>query len=131
MQYSVVNSPEAVTQAATLGEEMLDKLPPGEFSKEVGWQAFNELRRIGQWAKSTVVGTKLLQKGLGGDPESQRYLHSLLAENYGNIGQHANAAQSLAQVRAIRDDQISHYYHIYRLFHGAAKPAELNGIVQE
>ena len=131
MQYSVVNSPEAVTQAATLGEEMLDKLPPGEFAKEVGWQAFNELRRIGQWAKSTVVGTKLLQKGLGGDPESQRYLHSLLAENYGNIGQHANAAQSLAQVRAIRDDQISHYYHIYRLFHGAAKPAELNGIVQE
>jgi len=102
MQYSVVNSPEAVTQAATLGEEMLDKLPPGEFAKEVGWQAFNELRRIGQWAKSTVVGTKLLQKGLGGDPESQRYLHSLLAENYGNIGQHANAAQSLASTRYSR-----------------------------
>lgn len=113
------------------GEELLDKLPPGEFARQCGILALLEYRRIGQWAKSNVVGTKLLQKGLGGDNESQRQIHMWMAENYGNISQHANAAQSLRAARALRDDQYSHYYLIYRLYHGLAKPAELEPLVNE
>lgn len=116
---------------AQYGEELLDKLPAGEFARECGNLAFWEYRRIGQWAKSNAVGTKLFQKGLAGDNESQRYLHTLMAENFGNISQHANAAQSLRAARAIRDDQIVHYQLIYRLYHALAKPAELEPVVNE
>jgi len=129
--FSAVNSPEAILQAAALGEEMIDRLPAGEFTREVGAQAFYEYRRIGHWAKSSAVGVKLFQKGIAGDAESQRQLHLWMAENHGNIGQQANSAQSLLQARAIRDDQYVHYYAIYRLYHAAAKPNELEPLVNQ
>lgn len=129
--FSSVNSPDAIIEAAALGEQMVDRLPAGEFSRQVGFQAFYEYRRIGQWARSSALGTKLFQKGLGGDAESQRQLHLWMAENHGNIGQQANSAQSLQQARAIRDDQYSHYYLIYRLYHAAAKPNELEPLVNQ
>lgn len=129
--FDLTNQPDPITQAATLGEEMLDKLPPGEFAREVGYQAFLDYRRIAQWAKSAAVGVKLFQKGLGGDPESQRLLHVTQSENYGNLSQHANAAQSMAAARAIRDDQIAHYYQIYRLFYAQAKPNELEPLATQ
>jgi len=129
--YSATNSGEAILQAATLGEEMVDRLPAGEFARQVGAQAFYEYRRIGQWARSSTLGSKLFQKGIAGDPESQRQLHLWMAENHGNIGQQANAAQSLQQARAIRDDQWVHYYLIYRLYHAQAKPNELDALVNQ
>jgi TolA-binding protein len=116
---------------ATYGEELLDKLPAGEFAKEAGYLAFWEYRRIGQYAKSSAVGTKLFAKGLAGDNEAQRYLHTVMAENHGNLSQHANAAQSYRAARAIRDDQIVHYQLIYRLYHALAKPPELEPVVNE
>jgi TolA-binding protein len=127
---STLNNAEASALAAERGEEMLNKLG-GEFARELGWLAFHEYRRVGQWAKSTAVGTKLLQKGLGGDPETQRQIHLTIAENHANLGQHANAAQSLRQVRKLRDDQVSHYQLIYRLSLSAAKPGELEPVVNE
>lgn len=127
--FSAAGTVESITQAAVVGEELVDRLPPGEFSRQAGAQAFYEFRRIGLWAKSSALGTKLFQKGLAGDAESQRQLHLWMAENHGNIGQQANAAQSLQAARAIRDDQVSHYYHIYRLYHAAAKPNELEPLV--
>ena len=129
--YSSLNNAEGIINAATVGEEVVDRLPAGEFTREVGAQAFYEFRRIGQWAKSSALGTKLFQKGIAGDPESQRQLHIWIAENHGNIGQQANSAQSLQQARAIRDDQYVHYYLIYRLYHAAAKPNELEPIVNQ
>ena len=129
--FSAVGSLEAITQAAVLGEELIDRLPAGEFTKQAGAQAFYEYRRIGQWAKSSAVGIKLFQKGLAGDAESQRQLHVWTAENHGNIGQQANSAHSLQQARAIRDDQYTHYYLIYRLYHAAAKPNELEPLVNQ
>lgn len=129
--FSGINNAESITASATLAEEMLDKLPPGEFAKEIGYHAFHEWRRLGQWAKATVVGTKVLQKGLAGDAEGQRQYHLWIAENHGNLGQHANSAESLRQVRAIRDDQNAHYYHIYRLYHGGGKPDQLQPLVDQ
>ena len=129
--FNALNTAESITQAAQLGEEMMDKLPPGEYARQIAAQAFLDYRRMGQWAKSTAVGVKILQKGLGGDVESQRQLHLWLSENHANLGQQANAAQSLAQARALRDDQYVHYYLIYRLYHAAAKPNELETLVNQ
>lgn len=129
--YNSINNGESITAAATLGEEMLDKLPAGEFAKQVGYQAFHDWRRISQWAKATVVGNKVLQKNLAGDNEGKRQYHLWLAENHGNLGQHANSAESYRQARAIRDDQYSHYHHIYRLYHGGGKPDQLQPLVDQ
>ena len=62
---------------------------------------------------------------VAGDAETQRQLHLWMAENHANQGQHANAAQSLRQARAIRDDQYVHYMLLNRLYHGGAKPPEI------
>ncbi|MDX1947008.1 MAG: tetratricopeptide repeat protein [Pirellulaceae bacterium] len=129
--FSGLNNADGYKQAAELGEQMLDKLPPGEFAKEVGHQAFHDYRRLSQWAKSSAVGAKLLQKNLGGDAEGQRALHITLAENHANLGQQANAAASLKAARALRDDQWVHYQLIHRLASASAKPAELEPVVME
>ena len=129
--FNSVGSTDTIIAAAELGEQMLDKLPAGEFAREVGVQSFTDYRRIGHWAKSSAVGTKIFQKGVAGDPESQRTLHLLMAENHGNISQQVNAAQSLQAARAIRDDQYVHYNLIYRLYHAAAKPNELEPLVNQ
>jgi hypothetical protein len=110
---------------------MLDKLPAGEFAKEVGYQSFHDWRRSSQWAKSTVVGTKVLQKGLAGDAEGQRQYHLWIAENHGNLGQHANSAESYRLARSLRDDQHTHYYQIFRLYHGGGKPDQLQPLVDQ
>jgi TolA-binding protein len=130
-QFELANNAEGFTQAAELGEAMLDALPPGDYAKQIGHQAFLNYRRISQWAKSNVVGTKLLQKGLGGDPETLRQLHLWMHENYVNQSQFANGAASLRQARAIRDDQYVHYHLINRLYNGQAKPPDLEPLVNE
>lgn len=129
--FNAVGTTESITQAAVLGEAMLDSLPAGEFAREVGAQCFYDYRRIGQWAKSSAAGTKIFQKGVAGDPESQRQLHLWMAENHANISQQVNAAQSLQAARAIRDDQVVHFGLIHRLYQAAAKPNELEPLVNE
>ncbi|QDU31291.1 tol-pal system protein YbgF [Anatilimnocola aggregata] len=122
---------EGITASAVLAEEMLDKLPPGEFARQLGVHSFHEYRRLGQWAKASVVGNKLLQKNLAGDNEGKRQIHLWLAENHGNLGQHANAAESFRQARSLRDDQFSHFQLVYRMFHAGAKPDQLQPLVDQ
>jgi TolA-binding protein len=129
--FSAVNTPPAMLEAAALAEDMLDKLPAGEFGRQVGWHALSEFRRAGQWAKSTTVCNKMVQKGLAADPEYRRQILSFVAENQANLGQHANAAETLAQVRAIRSDPASHFGHVYRLYAAGAKPDALTPIVDD
>lgn len=130
-QYSLANTGETITAAAELGDEMLEKLPAGEFAKELGHHSFWEWRRIGQWAKATAVGTKLLAKNLIGDNEAQRQFHLYMAENQANLSQHANSAESFRKARAIRDDQLVHFNLVFRLYHAGAKPAEMEALVNE
>jgi len=129
--FDQMNNQEGFLAEAELGEEMLDKLPAGEFAREVGWQAFTSYRRIGQWAKSSAVGSKMLQKGLGGEPGAVRQLHVEMAENSSNQGQHANAAESYLQARKIRDDAHLHLQELIRRYNAGAKPAELEPLMRE
>lgn len=130
-EFSAINNGEAIARSATLAEEIFDKLPAGEYARELGLHAFTEWRRTSQWAKSSAVGQKLLQKNLAGDAEQRRQLLLWLAENHGNLGQHANAAEAYRQARALKDDQFVHYNLIYRLYHAQAKPDQLAGPVNE
>ncbi len=129
--YDQANHQDAYLAEGELGEEMLDKLPNGEFAREVGSQAFYSYRRIGQWAKSTSVGNKIIQRGLEVDRESLRQLLVHIAENSVNLGQYANAAESYQQARTIRDDANLHYQRLLRLYQAGAKPAELEPLMRE
>lgn len=128
--FSVGNG-ESTDLGAQQAETMFDKLPAGEIAREVGLESFEGYRRIGQWAKSAAVGQKLLAKGLGGTGEKLQNLHLRMAENYGNVSQHANAADSLKQARAIKDGQWTHFQLIQRMHYAAAKPGELEPIVNQ
>ena len=129
--YSQLGSPPMITKGAQLGDEMIDKLPPGEFVRHLGWQVLNDWRRISQWAKSNATCAKLLQKNVAGDPLRQRDYHYLMAENFGGLGQQANAVESLKKARALGDSQPIHFQLISRMFAAAAKAAELDPVVNE
>ncbi|MEZ6091093.1 MAG: hypothetical protein R3C05_24345 [Pirellulaceae bacterium] len=129
--FDQANNQDAFLEEGQLGEEMLDKLPRGEFAKQVGLQAFHSYRRIGQWAKSSSVGNKLIQKQLVGDREALRQLHIHVAENHANLGQHANAAESYQRAREIRDDQAIHYQVLMRTHLAGAPPTKLEPLMRE
>lgn len=129
--FSQLGTPPMVTKGAQLGDEMIDKLPAGDFVRHLGWQTFNDWRRISQWAKSNTTGAKLLQKNTAGDALRQRDYHSMMADNYGNLGQHANAVESLKKARALGDMQGIHYQLIVRMAVAGAKAAELEPIVND
>ena len=48
--YSLVNNKTVYSKAAELADEMLDKVPAGSFTEEVGWQGVAQWRRVGEWA---------------------------------------------------------------------------------
>ncbi|MCC7419609.1 MAG: tetratricopeptide repeat protein [Planctomycetaceae bacterium] len=119
------------TQGAALAEEMVEVLPAGEFATHVGWQAIHQWRRGSEWAKSNLAAQKMLKKGIPADQPGLRDLHYYMAENFGNLGQHANAVESLKKLRAIKDDMPSHYQQILRMHYMGAKSAEVAPVVNE
>ncbi len=119
------------SQAATLAEEMLEKLPPGEFTTHVGWQAVYHWRRGSEWAKSNVAASKMLKAGLPADPQQLRDLHATMAENYGNLGQHANSAESWKKARALGDNWSYLQNLIVRMHNAGAMPADIEPLVNE
>ena len=121
-----------VSTGAELAEEMFERLGSDEFRGHVGWWAFGQWRRISQWAKSNVVGNKLLAEYVSGDNKDLWQLNRDIAENYWNQNQHANAVLSLRRCRSIRDDDQSvHYQLIEQMFGAGAKPNELEPVVRE
>lgn len=120
-----------VLKGAAFADAMLDKLPTGEFARQVGWQAVADYRRMSQWAKSNAVALKLLQKKLVGTKAQNRELHVWVAENYANVSQNANSAEHLKQARELGDSQSLHYLQIQRMASANAKAAELAPIVKE
>lgn len=129
--FSEVNN-QSIQDGAALLEEMFDKLPKDEYSRQLAMRAVGELRRISQWAKATQVASKIVASGVAFPvPEELRELHRQMAEQYGYVGQYANAAESYKKARSIRDDQSAHYHQIERLYNASTKAAELEPLVNE
>ena len=128
--FSQVGNP-GIAQGAELAGEMFDRLPKDEYAKFVGLRSYYEWRRISRWAEANAIGQKLVASNLLRDPEKKREVLRTMAENYGHVGQHSNAVEMLKQVRAIRDDQWSHYYHIQRMYDSAAPAAQMEPVVKD
>ncbi|MDA1051825.1 MAG: tetratricopeptide repeat protein [Planctomycetota bacterium] len=128
--FAQVGTP-GVAQGAELAEEMFDRLPKDDYVRFVGLRSYYEWRRISRWAEANAIGNKLVSSNLLRDPEQKREVLRTMAENYGYVGQHSNAVEMLKQVRALRDDQWSHYYHIQRLYDSAAPAAQMEPVVKE
>jgi TolA-binding protein len=120
-----------ITQESELAEEMFDKLPKDEFARHIGQRSYDQWRRIGQWARASVVGNKLLKSDLIKDAEERREVLRTMAENYRHLGQHSNAVDLLKQARAIRDDQQALYYHIQAIYDSAAPAVQMEPLVKE
>lgn len=124
-------SQQEIFAGAELAEDMLDKLPPGEFTKLIANQAHYRWRQYGQWAKACALGTKMIAKGLPFTAEETRELHRSLGESFSYLGQHANAANHYRQARAIRDDWSVLNALINSMYYSQAKAAEFEPLVNE
>jgi len=132
--YSAVGNGEAITAAATLSDEVLDKLPANAYTRNIGLRGFYEWRRISQYAKSILLGNKILKKGVLNSPldkERLRQHHTEMAHSYASLGQNANSATSYKNARAIRNDAYVHMQMIYRLHLASAKSAEIAPLVAQ
>ncbi|HTN75330.1 MAG TPA: hypothetical protein VL096_08790, partial [Pirellulaceae bacterium] len=118
-------------QSGELASEMLDSLPAGSFAERIAWKGFGSFRRGGEWAKANVLATKLLKSNQPTDPKSRREWHRYMAENYSNLGQHANAAESLKQVRALGDDATTLHQLVMRMYYAGAKAGEIAPLAAE
>src|SRR5437867_3063628 len=120
-----------IFEGCALAEEMLEKLPAGEFTKLLAQSAHYRWRQYGQWAKSNQLAVKMLAKGLPFTPEEARELNRMTGDAFGYLGQHANAAQYYRQARAIRDDATVLAALIERLYYAQTKGAEFEPLVNE
>ena len=131
-QYASVNNKVVYSQAAVLAQELLAALPRGVSAEEAGWQAVAQWQRGSEWAKSNAAATKMLAKGLPVTPARKRQLRMMMGENYGRLGQWANATDSYIAARAVRDGQDAHYLVITALYNNqAAKPTQLAPVVTD
>jgi hypothetical protein len=73
----------------------------------------------------------MLAKGLPYTPEEVRELQRMQGEQFGHLGQYANAANHYRQVRAIRDDWSALNQLIHHLYYSQAKGAEFEPLVNE
>jgi len=131
-QFAAVNNKAVYSRAAGLAEELLAILPKGVSAEEAGWQAVAQWRRGNEWAKSNSAGAKLLAKGLPATAERKRQLHLMMGENFGRLGQWANATDSYIKARGVRDSRDAHFLAITALSSNqAAKPAQMAPIVTD
>ncbi len=124
-------SQQEIFDGCVLAEDMLDKLPAGEFTKLLAANAHYRWRQYGQWAKANAIGAKMLAKGLPYSPEETRELQRMQGENFNYLAQYANAANHYRQVRAIRDDWSALNQLIYSMYYSQAKGAEFEPLVNE
>ena len=122
---------EFVMQGAELAEEMYDALPKGEFSRQVGWRAFESWRRIREYAKSNVVGNKMLQRNVFVDPPEKRRLFYAMGENHASQGQHRNAYTAYGQARALADSADVIYRQLQALNSAQSPPQDIEGLANE
>lgn len=120
-----------IFEGCVLAEEMLDKLPAGEFTKLIAANAHYRWRQYGQWAKANTLGAKMLAKGLPYTPEEVRELHRMQGDQFGYLNQYANAANHYRQARAIRDDWQVLNSLINSMYYSQAKAAEFEPLVNE
>ncbi len=124
-------SQQEIFDGNVLAEDMLDKLPAGEFTKLLAGNAHYRWRQYGQWAKANTLGAKMLAKGLPYSPEETRELQRMQGEQFNYLGQYANAANHYRQARAIRDDWSALNQLIYSMYYSQAKGAEFEPLVNE
>lgn len=132
--YYAMQNAEGFTKGATLADEMLEKLPPGELASWAGWNAVENWERVSNWQKAAQSGSKTLAKS---PPAIPYYLQALAAktgENYARLTQRTNAVEFFTKALAVpgllpRPDL--HGRLITESYHSGAKPAVLEPLVNE
>ena len=72
----------------------------------------------------------MLAKGVPAVAQRKRQLHLMMGENFGRLGQWANATDSYGKARAVRDDRDAHFLSITALSNNqAAKPAQMLSLI--
>jgi tetratricopeptide (TPR) repeat protein len=126
-----LRTPEAVQLAADVAGEMVGKLPPGPLVGEVGYRAFVMLRDANQPARANALGAKMLAKGGIADQRMLRDVHQRMSGAYQQLGQFANAVESLRKALAIEATAEGQSMLIALLNEARANPAEVEAAVNQ
>lgn len=126
-----LNNKVSLTHAATLSEELLDKVGKGTYASQVGWQAVGCWERINDWAKANLAANKMLKKGLPIEKDRQQELHRRIGENYARLGQRTNAVASFQKALALGQRLDIHQRLITEMHHAQAMPPQMEPFVNQ
>jgi TolA-binding protein len=129
--YAGFNNKDGFTKASLLGDSIVDKCAAPEFASRFGMDSLIYWQRIGEYAKSNAVGSKLLKKNLPADPAVKAYMHTLLAQNDISLGQRANAAENYRKSRALVDSKDALYRLVTELHSASVAPEQMQPLVDE
>ena len=131
-RYTRSNDRKQITLGAELAEELFaHQQGSKQFAQYAGLKAFHEWRRIQDYAKSNIIGNRLLKSGLPLLPHLKEQLHYLMGENSGALSQHANAAESYRLANSIKPRPFYQTRQIERLHYAQSKAAQMNPVVQD
>jgi len=130
-RYMAINNQKMKANGAAVAEAVFDKAPQGDLAAYLGWQAVHNWRSAGDWAKSNAAAKKLNQAGYVKTDAEKWNFYQTMANNYANLGQHANAAEGYARARQIRDTPELHHEQVARLYNAGSEPAEIKPVVDQ
>jgi TolA-binding protein len=132
--YASINNPASLAKAAELGEDLLNKLPPGGLATTAGWSAVDAHERLSAWAKANLVAAKLLAKSPPTLPHYLQWLHGRMGDNFSRLGQRTSAVESWRKALAVANAAPRPDLHsrmIEELFNTNPKPADLEPVVND
>jgi TolA-binding protein len=123
--YYAIAGKDGYTRSAQLAEQVVEKLPVGEFAIQVGHHGLHAWEQLGEWAKANLAAAKLIAKMPPTDKDRLRALHYRMGENSSRLGQRANALDSFRKAMALGEGADVQYRLISELNAAGAKGEDL------
>ena len=123
---------KGVAIAASLAEEMVDRLPAGQPAAVAGHTGFHLYRKAEDWAGSTALGFKVIKKKLPLRDDERFSIHYDMGDNYRRQEQHNNAARVLAEARKLKPGhEEAARRHIQAMYDAQTKGPEMEKLARE
>jgi len=130
-RYVELNNKQGFQSAATLAEQMLDKLPAGPLASDLASRAYLYPRNYSDWKASNRIANKILKKKISLTKPQKAMLHRYMGENYANMGQKTNAADQYRRARQFDDNADLHRRHAQELYNASVAINQLEPVVRD
>ncbi len=130
-RFSSLKNRDAYLSAAKTAEEMFRSIGQGVLATQCSQQAISLYERAGRWSEANAVAREMLRRKVRLSLEELRRLYLAMAENEARLGQRRNSVDLFKKSLAVKPTAHVLARLIGELHHTQAKPAEIQGYVDQ